>query len=245
MLLEQPKDGRYAKNAGAVFNLPYHIVWCPKYRRKVLVGDVEQRLKHILYAKAQQYGVLIETMEVMPDHVHLFVSSDPTRCVAEIVKRLKGASSRILRGEFPHLKSRLPTFIVVSFLLRWNSRPPSPVPEGAEAPAPCSRRVARRKKGSHRRRKAVVLLRKIHQHIFNQRNDQQHKLARMLVRQFGKIFVEDLNVKGLAGGMLAKAVHDASWSSFVAKLAYKAEEAGRLFAKVDARGHIATLPVRC
>lgn len=98
------------------------------------------------------------------------------------------------------------------------------------------RRVARRKKGSHRRRKAVVLLRKIHQHIFNQRNDHQHKLARMLVSQFGMIFVEDLNVKGLAGGMLAKAVHDASWSSFVAKLAYKAEEAGRLFAKVDARG---------
>jgi len=69
MLLERPKDGRYAKNAGAVFNLSYHVVWCPKYCRKVLVGDVEQRLKHILYATAQQYGVLIETMEVMPDHV--------------------------------------------------------------------------------------------------------------------------------------------------------------------------------
>ena len=91
MLLEQPKDGRYAKNAGAVFNLSYHIVGCPKYRRKVLVGDVEQKLKHILYARAQPYGVLIETMEVMPDYV------------AEIVNRLKGASGRILRGEFPHL----------------------------------------------------------------------------------------------------------------------------------------------
>ena len=78
----QPKDGRYAKNACAVFNLSYHVVWCPKYRRKVLVGDVEQRLEHILYARAQQYGVLIETMEVRPDHVHLFVSSDPTRCVS-------------------------------------------------------------------------------------------------------------------------------------------------------------------
>jgi putative transposase len=98
------------------------------------------------------------------------------------------------------------------------------------------RRVARRKKGSHRRGKAVVLLRKIHQHLFNQRNDHQHKLAHMLVNQFGLIFVEDLNVKGLASGMLAKAVHDASWSSFVAKLAYKAEEAGRRFAKVDPRG---------
>ena len=102
-------DSRYSKNAGAVFSLKYHIVWCPKYRKKVLVGDVEIRLKNVLYATAAQYGVLIEAMEVLPDHVHLFVSSDPTRCVAEIVNRLKGASSRILREEFPHLKSRLPT----------------------------------------------------------------------------------------------------------------------------------------
>src|SRR6266481_8411585 len=109
MEIQQAKDSRYVKNAGAVFNLSYHIVFCPKYRRKVLVGDVETRLKHILYATAQQYGVLIGTMEVMPAHVHWFVTSDPTRCVAEIVNRLKGASSRILREEFPHLKSRLPT----------------------------------------------------------------------------------------------------------------------------------------
>jgi putative transposase len=109
MELKRTKDSRYVKNAGAVFNLSYHIVFCPKYRHKVLVGEVEQRLKHILYATAQQYGVLIETMEIMPDHVHLFVTSDPTRCVAEIVNRLKGASSRILRQEFPHLVSRMPT----------------------------------------------------------------------------------------------------------------------------------------
>ena len=98
------------------------------------------------------------------------------------------------------------------------------------------RRVARRKKGSQRRRKAVVLLRKIHQHIFNQRNNHQHKLARKLVNQFGKIFVEDLNVRGLSSGMLAKAVQDASWASFIAKLRYKAEEAGRQLVKVDPRG---------
>ena len=109
MELQQARPTRYVKNAGAVFNLSYHIVFCPKYRRKVLVGEVEQKLKHILYATAQQYGVLIETMEVMSDHVHLFVTADPTRCVAEIVNRLKGASSRILRQEFPHLTPRLPT----------------------------------------------------------------------------------------------------------------------------------------
>src|SRR5207302_9387141 len=107
--LNTPKDRRYVKNAAAVFNLSYHIVFCPKYRLKVLVGEVEQRLKHVLYATAQQYGVLIETMEVMPDHVHLFVTSDGTRCVAEIVHRLKGASSRILRQESPHLVAVHPT----------------------------------------------------------------------------------------------------------------------------------------
>ena len=64
---------------------------------------------------------LIETMDVMPDHVHLFVTADATRGVAEMVNRRKGASSRILREEFPHLKSRLPN-LVVAFLLRGNSR---------------------------------------------------------------------------------------------------------------------------
>jgi putative transposase len=76
---------------------------------KVLVDAVEVRLKNVLLATAAQYGVLIEAMDVLPDHVHLFVSSDPTRCVAEIVNRLKGTSSRILCEEFPHLRSRLPT----------------------------------------------------------------------------------------------------------------------------------------
>jgi putative transposase len=100
---------RYSKNAGVVFSLKYLIVWCPKYRLKVLVGDVETRLKNVLLSVAAQYGVLIEVMDVKPDHVHLLVSADPTRCVAEIVNRLKGASSHILRNEFPHLKSRMPT----------------------------------------------------------------------------------------------------------------------------------------
>jgi len=89
------------------------------------------------------------------------------------------------------------------------------------------------KKGSKRRRKAVMSLAKVHQYIFHQRNDHQHQLARRLVNQFGKIFVEDLSVQGLSRGMLSKAVNDASWAFFRAKLAYKAEEAGRQLVKVD------------
>ena len=100
---------RYAQNAGAVFSLKYHLVWCPKYRRPVLAKPVDRRLKALLQEKASELGMTIHTLEVMPDHVHLFVESDPTLCVAEIVNRLKGFTSRSLREEFPFLRSRLPT----------------------------------------------------------------------------------------------------------------------------------------
>lgn len=102
-------DSRYAQNAGAVYALKYHIVWCPKYRRPVLVGAVADRLRALLGEKAVELGMTIQALEVMPEHVHLFVESDPTRCVAEIVNRLKGFTSRVLRQEHPSLRSRLPT----------------------------------------------------------------------------------------------------------------------------------------
>ncbi len=100
---------RYAKNAAAGFSLKYHIVWCPKYRWPVLVKPVGRRLKALLQDKAEELGMTVHTLEVMPDHVHLFVASDPTLCVAEIVNRLKGFTSHQLREEFPFLRSRLPT----------------------------------------------------------------------------------------------------------------------------------------
>jgi putative transposase len=99
----------YRKNTGAVFSLKYHVVWCPKYRRGVLVGDVAERLEALLRQKAIDEGLLVHALEVMPDHVHLFVESDPTWAPAAIVGRLKGYTSHVLRDEFPHLRSRLPT----------------------------------------------------------------------------------------------------------------------------------------
>ena len=98
------------------------------------------------------------------------------------------------------------------------------------------RKVARRKKGSKRRRQAVQWLQKIHQRIKNQRNEFQHKFSFWLVQNFGTIAVEDLNVQGLAGGMLAKSVHDVAWAAFFSKLAYKAENAGRTLIAVNPRG---------
>jgi len=106
---------RYAKNAGAVFSLKYHLVWCPKYRRPVLTEAVAYRLAEIIAQVADELDATIHVHEIMPDHVHLFIESDPRWSVAEIVNRLKGASSRLLRSEFPHLKSRLPTLWTKSY----------------------------------------------------------------------------------------------------------------------------------
>jgi putative transposase len=98
------------------------------------------------------------------------------------------------------------------------------------------RRVARREKFSKRWKKAVRLVAKIHRKVFNQRNDFHHKLSRKIVNNYGIIFPEDLNVKGLSRGLFAKSVHDAGWAAFFQKLSYKAESAGRLFLPVDPRG---------
>jgi putative transposase len=96
--------------------------------------------------------------------------------------------------------------------------------------------VARRGEDSRRRRKAIQHLRRAHAHVRNQRADFHHKESRKLVNGYGLIAVEDLNVKGLARGMLAGSVNDAGWSSFIAKPTYKAESAGRVLVKVEPRG---------
>ena len=98
------------------------------------------------------------------------------------------------------------------------------------------RRVARRKKGSGGRRKAVLLLQKAHAHVRNRRADFHHKISRRLVNNYGLIVVEDLKIKGLAGGMLAKSVSDAGWGMFIEKIAYKAADAGRQFFRVKPNG---------
>ena len=100
---------RYRRNAGATFSLKFHLVWCPKYRRPVLVPPFDGRLKEIIQEVATEAEMTIHALEVMPDHVHVFVEADPTLAVAEIVNRFKGRSSRLMRQEFPALRSRLPT----------------------------------------------------------------------------------------------------------------------------------------
>lgn len=102
-------DSRYITSAGSVFVLKYHLVWCPKYRMKVLTDDVAERLKELLYEKAKENNIVIGALEIMPDHVHLFVSADPTEAPQRIANQFKGYTSRILRKEFAHLRSRMLT----------------------------------------------------------------------------------------------------------------------------------------
>lgn len=98
------------------------------------------------------------------------------------------------------------------------------------------RKVARRKKGSNRRRKAVRLLARAHLHVANQRKDFHHKISRWLVNNHQVMAAEDLKIKALAGGMLAKSVRDAGWGQFLNLIAYKAEDAGRQFVHVNPNG---------
>ena len=104
-------------NKNIVYCCQYHVIWCPKYRRSVLVGKVEPRLKEILQQVATEKESEILEMEVMPDHVHLLISVDPQFGIHRLIKQMKGRSSRYLRQEFPHLKSRLPTLWTNSYFV--------------------------------------------------------------------------------------------------------------------------------
>ncbi|EHQ53386.1 transposase-related protein [Ectothiorhodospira sp. PHS-1] len=99
----------YRSNKNVVFACQYHVIFCPKYRRKVLVGEVENRLKAIAREVAEAMDVEIIEMETDQDHIHLLVSVDPQWGIHRFVKALKGRSSRLLRAEFPHLRRKLPT----------------------------------------------------------------------------------------------------------------------------------------
>lgn len=102
-------DTRYRVSAGAVYTLKYHFVWCPKYRKPVLVGKVDKRLRELLYQKAKELEAEIHALEIMPDHVHLLVESDPRLAPAHIAAQFKGFTSHELRSEFSWLRSQLPS----------------------------------------------------------------------------------------------------------------------------------------
>lgn len=107
----------YKSNNNVVYSCKYHVVWCPKYRRKVLVGSIETRLKELIQETCSTINVEIIEMELMPDHVHLLMEVDPQFGIHKAVKQIKGRTSRILRQEFPELRSKLPTLWTNSYFV--------------------------------------------------------------------------------------------------------------------------------
>jgi putative transposase len=101
-------DTRYRVRVGAVYSLQYHLVWCSKYRLQVLVGPVEKRLRQLLWQKAKELDARMHALEIRPDHVHLFVESDPRLAPAHLAAQFKGFTSHELREEFPWLRTRMP-----------------------------------------------------------------------------------------------------------------------------------------
>jgi putative transposase len=108
MELRQP-DKPYHTDHSIVYSCQYHVIFCPKYRRKVLVNAVASRLEKLILEKQEEYGYTVIEMKIMPDHVHLLLDVDPRKGINQIVAKIKGYSSHALRSEFTWLKKRLPT----------------------------------------------------------------------------------------------------------------------------------------
>ena len=108
---------QYKSNNNVVYSCKYHVVWCPKYRRSVLVNGVDDRLKEIIQNVCTESRAEILELEVMPEHVHLLVEVDPQYGIHRLVRGIKGRSSRLLRQEYPWLKSRLPTLWTNSYFV--------------------------------------------------------------------------------------------------------------------------------
>lgn len=107
----------FRSNRNVTFACTYHVVWCPKYRRSVLLDGIDEELKKILRRVCELRSAKLIEMEVMPDHVHVLVDVDPQFGIHRLVKQLKGVSSRELRAKFKELRSKLPTLWTNSYFV--------------------------------------------------------------------------------------------------------------------------------
>jgi putative transposase len=106
----------YAHDGRTVHLVVYHIIWCPKRRRTVLVGPIRTRLEQIVREVATERDWTVIGLAIQPDHVHLVVRADPNTLPSDIPRRVKSRSSHHLRQEFPQLR-KLPSLWTRSFLL--------------------------------------------------------------------------------------------------------------------------------
>lgn len=115
---------RHKSNRDVYYSCKYHVVFCPKYRRKVLIEGIAERLTSIIQEVCQEHQAEIVSLEVMPDHVHVLVECDPQFGIHRLVRLMKGRSSRLLRREFPVLKRKLPTLWTNSYFVSTVGRAP-------------------------------------------------------------------------------------------------------------------------
>lgn len=100
---------QYHKTNHLIYSCQYHVIFCPKYRRRVLVGQIENRLRELIKQKEEQYQYKIIEMEVMSDHVHMLIDVNPKIGIYNTINKIKGFTSHELREQFPELKKRLPS----------------------------------------------------------------------------------------------------------------------------------------
>lgn len=107
---------KYNASSHSTYNVAYHVVFSPKYRYNLLRDSAAERLKTLLLQAASHLGIIIQAMEVMPDHVHLFIIARPTISTPQIVQYLKGYSSYFMRKEFTYLR-RYPSLWTRSYFV--------------------------------------------------------------------------------------------------------------------------------
>jgi len=95
------------RTSHAVYDLKYHMVWVPKYRKMILQGDLAKRLREVFVEIAERYEFEIDTMEVKEDHVHLFLTAPPRYSPAGVVQIIKSISAKVVFKEFPEVKEQL------------------------------------------------------------------------------------------------------------------------------------------
>ena len=108
---------KYKSNRNVVYSCKYHVVWCPKYRRPILINGIDSRLKELIMDTCKRLCVDVIEMEIMPDHVHLLLEVDPQFGINKAVKQMKGYTSKTLREEYPHLKMKMPSLWTNSYFV--------------------------------------------------------------------------------------------------------------------------------
>lgn len=110
-------DSKYNFSKNIMYLCRYHVVWCTKYRRKVLEGEVGERLMEVVKSICEEYGIVIMNIRYAPDHVYLHLEVNPQYGIHKAIKTIKGKSSRVLREEFSSLRTRMPTLWTNSYFV--------------------------------------------------------------------------------------------------------------------------------